>query len=123
MERCGTNLPEFLRFLYSTESQPIVSKLFTAWTAFHLSAFPRSDLRPEPRTHSGLNSPLSAFRFLLSPHKLPRPVTPLNFQHLRCLFAELADDADGDLLALLHRERMAGVAVNTSKGFVVDFHF
>jgi hypothetical protein len=35
-----------------------------------------------------------------------------DFQHLRRFFAELADDADGDLLAFLHRERMALVAVN-----------
>ena len=44
----------------------------------------------------------------------------LHGKHLGRLFAELADDADGDLLACLDFEGAAGVAVGAREGFVVD---
>jgi hypothetical protein len=40
-----------------------------------------------------------------------------------CFLAELADDADGNFLAFLYREGVAGVAVEAGEGFVVDLDF
>ena len=57
------------------------------------------------------------------PHPSPSPGITSNFQHFGCFFSELADDADGDFLALLHQKGMALVTVNAAEGLVVDFHF
>lgn len=47
----------------------------------------------------------------------------VNREYLRLLFAELADDPDGNLLTRLHREGLALMAVEAVEGFFVEFQF
>ena len=58
-----------------------------------------------------------------SPVVAARSRGSLNLQNLGRFFAELTDHAHGNLLARLHREWMALVAVDPGKGLVVNLDF